>query len=325
MQYYPLLFSGALAGITVLLAVGVAIALVRRARAPRPGGVAGYERPEGIDLPEAGHLQGRQHRMLEATLVDLAVRGFVTIVRESRDGFLLELRHDSGLTTLERRVVHVLFGRGAAPGAQRRVLGRDARKGTRWTMARSRTDSAAARELERRGLLRARRFDGSLLLPITTFVILGGTVVAGVLWLTSEGFSWLVPLTIVYALVATIALGALAAAAPLPLTADGAAMRDRLTGLRLSLDPAAGLVGDVAVYESLLPFAVLWGLEQQAATSLRLHLDAEPQWWFSPLDDFASSLAAVSRALSSDTDAGGGTDGREAGDPTDGYDGDASG
>src|SRR5690606_35783441 len=74
----------------------------------------------------AAEVLRRSHRGLSALLIDFAVRGVIRIVDNQPDAtgadlknrYELELRDSSGTTPRELKVVTLLFGKNASPGAQ---------------------------------------------------------------------------------------------------------------------------------------------------------------------------------------------------------------
>lgn len=319
---------------SILLVAAIALSVYARAVEPRAGFVvAQYERPAELDIIEAAYLDRATQRSFQAALVDLAVRRHIRIGREPQGEFVLTLLSLESLTPLELRAVHLVFGPTATVGAQRRALGREMRSMRRSQRAKARLDAAARRSLV------ARRF---LAKPITTplkalssasILLMFGIFLGGFVLLSIHGFSLAIPLSNVYGLVVVIVISLLASKRGTRLTESGRELRDRLAGLKLFISvadadrlrilqgPQTALLDSrrvVAVYEKLLPFAILWDLEREWAKVLRHHIGAEPDWWFDSADYFDATLFDLSFALSTDTGYGDEYDGSEPGDPTDG-------
>lgn len=330
MQHWDSFYTAMLVVLVATLLVSLAVRLYWRFSSPSRGTIiAQYERPAGIDLLESGVLAERPLTSVQATLVDLAVRRIIRVIREPNGVFLIELMTINGLSPTEQRLTHLIFGQ---RGYQRRVLGRDGARPQRWRRASARLDAAARRSLEARGLVQKRRTS-----PFNFVAYVSAFVVVLAFWggfgyLGDFGLLWFVPVMVIVAVLVTIANFTLLSKRPLPLTRTGAPVRDHLEGVKLyievaeadrirMLQSASGAqidsAGIVALYERLLPFAVLWGIEREWTKALRPYLADELDWWVSGPDNFSFELAAISFAISTDTDAGGGGDGSEPGDPSD--------
>lgn len=141
----------------------------------------------------------------------------------------------------------------------------------------------------------------SLLLAAVVFLAGVATIVFGAMLASSSRGGW-VPLVAVVLGVACVALS-WAVLFRTPLTMSGAELRDYLKGVKLYLtvaeeerfrmlqspegalktqvtSPEGGEI--VKIYEKLLPFAVLWGVEDEWAKVLGTYyenLQTQPQWY----------------------------------------------
>lgn len=288
------------AGLTLLVLVGAIVARRTRLRdAPgRPTIVAEYLPPRGVSIPTAAHLLHRGAKSTAAQIIDLAVTGHIRIVQlegSRKPQYRLEYVHDRDIDEHERDFLHALFGSTLTPGEHRDLATPDTKAGE----ALERLTGKVTRQLQERGYRVSGL--GGLQGTIALAAILAGLVaaVAGLVALTqSIGGLWPVA-TLVAGLLAGIA--ALILVAHTPLTAAGAEIEDHLAGLKeyLQLAEADRLrvlqsadgaeridAGDgtavVRLYERLLPYAVLFGIEQQWGEVLgRAYegVSAQPGWY----------------------------------------------
>ena len=330
MQHWDSFYTVMAVVLLVTLVVSLAVRLYWRLSTPqRRTIIAQYERPAGIDLLESGVLAEKPLSSVQATLVDLAVRRIIRIIREPNGIFLIELLTITGLSSTEERLTHLIFG---PRGYQRRVLGRDGARPQRWRRATARLHAAARRSLEARNLVKRRRKNPFHFVAYISAFVVVLTFWGGFGYLGDFGFLWFVPVMVIVSVLVTIANFTLLAGRPVPVTVAGSALRDHLEGVKLYIEvaeadrirmlqsPSGAQVDNadiVRLYERLLPFAVLYGIEREWTQVLRPYLADELDWWMSGPDDFTYSLSALSFAISTDTDAGGGGDGSEPGDPSD--------
>ena len=330
------------AGLALLVLVGAVVARRTRLRdAPgRPTIIAEYLPPKGVSIPTAAHLLHKGAKSTAAQIIDLAVTGHIRIVQlegTRKPQYRLEYVHDRDVDEHERDFLHALFGRTLTPGEHRDLATPDTKAGE----AIERLTGKVTRQLQERGY-RASGL-GGLQGTIALVAILTGLVaaVAGLVALAqSIGGLWPVA-TLVAGLLAGIA--ALILVAHTPLTAAGAEIEDHLAGLKeyLQLAEADRLrvlqsvqgaeridAGDgtavVRLYERLLPYAVLFGIERQWGEVLgRAYegLSTQPDWYvgsvpFNPLvlgagigsfsTSAVSSYSAASPGASGGAVAGGG-------------------
>lgn len=289
-----------------LIAALIVVGVVIRAtvwRGPRRGLIIAQYEPPGQDILLSAEVLGRAHRGLSALLIDFAVRGIIRIV-DSQPGstdpklpnrFELELLDSSLATPRELKVLTTMFGKEAKPGKKVNPGTFSAKVGASLygltaDTARYAT-SEGYRKLPGDRLPKImRRIAGlSLLLfiPIWVYAFWNDIPDAGpihlFMWLSFAGFILL----------------AIVLVRPTMLTEKGAPLRDHLLGMREYLTVAeeerlrvlqspqgaqrridpADRDAIVHLYERLLPYAVLWGVEREWARQLQVHYqDASPTW-----------------------------------------------
>jgi len=360
-DYLPL---GAMIGIGALLA-SLVLALVVRAVVARPRTgdpiIAQYEPPTGVSAMLAANIVGATRRGMAASIVDLAVRRKLRLVERQTEGWIrgqaygVQQLDDTGLLPDEQRVSDALFGGSAAflpPGIQLAGSPQPAEPapGVRWLEKNDTTLGLAVRgvvtqvdaEARASGLRRGR--------PIGLLLICLALGLVGLIgFLLAAGSDSDVGSTvgifglIVGVLVEVVVIGLIARTKPL--TIAGSKLWDHLEGLKLyirlaeadrlrmlqsvtgaeRIDTADG-AQIVKVYERLLPYAVLFGLENEWAAELSKYYGATPPDWYdgdlgtftavgfaSSLGSFttstASSLSGSSSSSSSGGSGGGGSSG----------------
>lgn len=308
-----------LLGLMALLAI--AAFLVRRlqwadARSPRPL-IAQYQAPEGLDLYEAADLVGNPRAALPAQLVELAVDGRLRIIDANPDAgeayrFAVEYGSDKDLTDPALKVMRSIFGKGAKPG-RRFTLGR---LGAARSADLHGVGVAAAKRVLRRGLRATPGEQGlARVLKHASFWLLVAFVP---LWFWADANEAFGP-ALVWSIVGSIAVFVVIRVLlreRKALTQEGAEHYHHLRGIREYLllaeeDRIRMLQGpDTAerdaeavlrIYERLLPYAILWGVEKRWIE----HLQAlAPQTWYegavldaSTLRVFERTAAASARPL----------------------------
>ncbi len=302
----------------VLGAVGYAVwhRTTRLRDAPgRPTIITEYSRPEGADLFTAAVVIGRSRRAVAATLVDLAVRRILRIVDNASSsshggkGYTVEVAGDGEVSPAERRLMKALFPGGAHPGAFRPIVKNDTALGRRMVPLMK----GVVNQTDAQGWRRKQSAAVPVLLVLVAGIAAVGAFVVGLFLLEDQrGGVWpalmWVPLPL--AIVAIIIL-----TAHTPLTARGAELRDHLEGMkryirlaeqdRLAMlqspqgaERSAVAPGDrgaiVRLYEDMLPFAVLFGLEKQWAEVLGTWYGDEPPEWYSGSGSFSAAAFASS-------------------------------
>lgn len=311
-----------------LLSLGVlAAAIVGRVRAGRGARGRGtiipqYSEPKTITILQAAHLVGRASAAIPAAIVRLAVRRNLRIISypvyETTEPYSLQYLGSAGVNAEDTELLRLLFGSAPEVGAIRPFGQSDQELMRSLTALSSRAkDSLVPTGLQRRATgrgLAVALVVAQLLLGVLTLVFLALTL--GAFYAVS---GWLGVSMVVgsAALIATIAL----AVRPLQLTERGAEDRDYLFGMRTYLTLAEqdrlrmlqspeGAervdVGDdlamVKLYEKLLPWAVLWGVEDEWMKELAVRVEALPEQpdWFVGQSGFNAILFAQTvRGLSS--------------------------
>lgn len=288
----PAAQGGSIAAIvlSVVAAIGALVGRRRSRDAPGRGVIVPqYEPPRDVTVMQAAHLVGRKNQAVPAALIDLAVAGNVRLLategEETADGVVLEYVRPS--EDAERQdVIVALFGEDASRGARKKIApdanALAARLAALSDVARDSLREAGLTDTpDRRGASFA--IYGSIGVLVLAFVCL----ILGVLGRTGTWFGGVALLVSVLAVVLAISLWRYRDR----ITDTGASARDHLIGLRdyLALAEKDRLrvlqspegaervdTGDplqvVHVYEELLPYAVIWGVEKEWSEVLELRV-----------------------------------------------------
>lgn len=325
-------------GIALLAVLGASITIVRRVTGPRNAKGRGiiipqYTVPKGINLMQAGELIKRTGSGIPAQLVSLAVRGKLRIldypVTAGGAQFTLQLTSADGVDEQERTLLQAMFGKDLDPGAVQEV----GVANTAIASAMSKVRSAVAESVLVSGLKAKRSSLGGCLTAVAIFML--GFV--GVAFFVVSAFfgapdvwGFAAIVIVMFAFVVTLGFAIRGSI----VTEAGADMRDYLEGMRVYLTlaeadrfrmlqspegaqrvKAEGFdVNDraqvVKLYEKLLPFAVLWGVEREWAKELVVFYEAEsvtPDWFVSSNTFnaalFAQSLGAFSTSVTASSTA----------------------
>ncbi len=253
--------------------------------------IAQYSVPDNVNVMVAAHLMKRSATAIPAQLVSLAVRRKLRILDHkagiAAGNYAVQFLSSEGVDGRERDVLLALFGHDAEPGKVRVLARADAMLGANV----NRISTAARRAVVKDGL-RARVGAGQLFFVLAAFLLGIWAFLALILTLVFLTSSWWEPVAlIVTGFVFVLSLLALRIRGPL--TAAGAEVRDYLVGLKLYLDLAekerlrmlqsplgaqrvnihdAGQM--VKLYEKLLPFAIIWGVEDKWMHELAIHAEA---------------------------------------------------
>jgi uncharacterized membrane protein YgcG len=290
----------------------------------RPTIIAEYTPPKGLDLFTAASILKRTGKGAAAQFVDLAVRKHIRIIETPKTGlfargttYLLELVDAKGLEGAPLTLAYALFGFQLQPGTGYLMTGRDTQLSQ---MVRGIVQSTAT-ATKTEGLRKGASAIG--LLP-ALLVILGGvgSFVFGVIMLDNASGGALPVLPMLLPPIAFIIVFSIVFRSPL--TDKGAELRDHLKGLQLYIrlaeadrlrmlqsptgaERAAVSATDprevVKVYEKLLPYAILFGLERQWAQELgKYYTEASPDWYSGTgafnAAVFASSISSLSSSVS---------------------------
>lgn len=304
--------AGSSVGAVGLGLAGVGAALVARRRGRDAAGrgviVAEYDPPPGVDVLQGAELVGRRGAGIPAALVDTAVAGHLRIV-DTGDARSLSLERVSAESAdaLHGAVLRALFGAHARPGA-RVTLGPDRQDIAK---ALQKLPTAAAADLRGRGWTEKQRVGPSIAaggVSVGAFVI---AVLALILAAMGTAPTWWQ----IVAIPATVGLGILSFALLRyrdRITDAGAPARDHLRGLRdyLQLAEADRLrvlqspegaerraidAGDprqvLHLYERLLPWAIVWGVEKEWSEALdtRVRESGDDLLWYRGGGGFSSA------------------------------------
>lgn len=304
--------AGSSVGAVGLGLAGVGAALVARHRGRDAAGrgviVAEYDPPPGVDVLQSAELVGRRGAGIPAALVDTAVAGHLRIV-DTGDARSLSLERVSAESAdaLHGAVLRALFGAHARPGA-RVTLGPDRQDIAK---ALQKLPTAAAADLRGRGWTEKQRVGPSIAaggVSVGAFVI---AVLALILAAMGTAPTWWQ----IVAIPATVGLGILSFALLRyrdRITDAGAPARDHLRGLRdyLQLAEADRLrvlqspegaerraidAGDprqvLHLYERLLPWAIVWGVEKEWSEALdtRVRESGDDLLWYRGGGGFSSA------------------------------------
>lgn len=302
-------------GMAALLATLIAAILVRLGPAADARGratiVAEYLPPAEPELPVLAVIAGKSGRAVAATLVSFAVRGIARIV-DVGAGYELEYRGEgkpiraratAGLGAVERAIAVSFFGQVFEPGERADLSSADEKIALSVSAALTKARAAAESERYRRPI----PIGPVLIVLILAFVALVALFVSGIGLLEEQRGGAISGIAIALAFLAVVPTLFIFRH---PLTDRGAEARDHLKGLerylklaeeeRLRLlqsvtgaerrsdgaslsDPAAdGEGGVVRLYERLLPYAVLLGIEKSWSEVLGeayAREGGEPDWY----------------------------------------------
>lgn len=286
----------------ILAAAGAFLA--RRPGRDSPGRgiiVPEYEAPHQVSVMQAAHLVARGAAAIPAAIVDLAVRGNLRILaREDGTDVALEYAAPAGRSHERQRVLDAIFDIGAEPGTRLRLSGDQADFARRLTAL----SASSAAELRAAGLTEKQKHGGAAAAFIAAFaaflLALGCTILLGIAGALDALSIAAMPVTFVAGVVTILCWRSRDR-----ITEAGAEVRDRLIGLRDYLELAEGdrirmlqsprgaerTESDVdprsivRLYEQLLPYAVIWGVEQEWARVLETRAEeagAGMDWYRGP-------------------------------------------
>jgi uncharacterized membrane protein YgcG len=306
--------SGGLGGLSLVVLGGAIAAKVRAGRGARGRGiiVAQYSEPKDITILQAANLVNRQWTAIPAAIVRLAVRKNLRILayatREGGEPYSLQYLGNAGVNAEDQALLDILFGGAPADGA----LVEFGRSNQEVMTALAALSTGAKNSLAPSGFLRKPGGRGLGILLAVAQVVMGvvaiGLLVASAgLYFSVSVFLWPTLIVGTAAFIAT----AILARRPLQPTDTGADARDYLLGMQVYLtlaeqdrlralqspDGAERIdVGDnlqmVKLYEKLLPWAVLWGVEDQWMKELAVRVEQLPEQpdWFIGANGFNAAL-----------------------------------
>lgn len=335
----PLGWLQAIAGLGVIGAGALAFRARRRGLADEPGRptiIAEYAPPATVDALESAVLLGRQSKGIPAEVLEQAVVGSIRIVEGDKKWFgkaplVAELVDPSRADGDGRMLLDGLF-RGKEPGAQYTFGTQD----TRFSSAAQKILAAADRELTAQGMRRQVRV-GTRAWPIVLGALGGVAVFVLGAAAMGRGAHPLVPIALIGVSIAVL-IAIIGLLSHRPLTAKGAETRDHLRGLedfiawaeadriRMLQSPqgAERVPVDVddprqklALYEKLLPYAVVFGQEKEWSRQLAVlysAVGASGPYWYAgtgafDASSFAAGVGSLSAAASSSSSTSGGSSG----------------
>jgi hypothetical protein len=310
---------GAVLAVFGLLGVPIAIFLRRRRNQRDDKGrgiiIAQYAPPSNLNLLEAAALIHREIVGISAQLVSLSVRGNIRLLDSGKQGrgkYTLQFVHILGTDELEGALLATLFtelvpGAALVAGATRELDADLPLFNQLSGIAHQARTAISVKRLVRPVSSTSEAAVGFTLFGLAAAEFLFLTLLSAIWHQTSVPGFIAIPITIVSAIVVvvmTVIRGPV-------LTPTGADQRDYLLGLReyLQLTEADRFrmfqspsgaeridAGDktevVKLYEKLLPFAVLWGIEEQWSNELAIRYDGgsvAPSWFVSS-DQFNSAV-----------------------------------
>ncbi|KJC64936.1 DUF2207 domain-containing protein [Agreia bicolorata] len=291
-----------------LLAVtGAVLAIVWRATGlrdarGRPTIIAEYAPPPGADVFTSAVILKRTSRAAASGFVALAVRGNLQIVEKPSDSmwskkpeYWLHAVHSDGLSRQELEFYRMIFD--GTPDNRRELKKNDTELATDVRKFIKEARATAVKD----GYFKKGTSGRSLLLAVMVFAAGVATMVFGSI-LNSESRGGSLPFVPIAVGVLCVAISWLTLFRT-PLTTSGAELRDYLKGVQLYLTvaeeerfrmlqspegalktqastPDGGQI--VKIYEKLLPFAVLWGVEDEWAKVLGTYYEqtqTQPHWY----------------------------------------------
>lgn len=303
-----------------LVAVSSLLKIFKDKSAPGRGVIVPeYLPPKGVDIALSALIDNDSNKWFAATLVDLAVRHKIQIIDSgkkglfTRDSYKLKLISVDDLSKVERSVVGILFGTTLVVGSEYELKpGSDY-----WLTSKLKTVF--------NGVVKKANSDGYYIKNKQIHLIM--SIVAGTALVQTALIFWLymdsmqVFSVLVIGVVGSVICIAIPAASK-PLSVKGRELKDYLGGLKMYLnvaeadrikilqspqgaERAAVDVGNsemvLKLYERVLPYAVLFGIEDDWVKVLGRYYEQQnstPDWY---LGTSAFNIATFSSAVSSFT------------------------
>lgn len=316
----PLVVRIMASGAMIIAGVGALSSVVRRLLRPKDARGRGviipqYTVPRDMSPMLAADIVDRTRTALSAQLVSLAVRGKLRILDAPAGGqgerFAIELRSAANVANEEHELLIVLFGLALEPGTVREVSRTDAAQTKRLNqLPRKARNLAIGRGW--RTLRPDRVGSGILRVQIVVFVVaallfIGGGLIPFVSSPMLHGPAFILVFVTFFVSIVALIISMGARSLKAPLTEAGVERRDYLRGMRMYLQLAEeerfrmlqspdgaeratvpgsgpGSVQMVKLYEKLLPYAVLWGVEKEWTRELGRYYDQgapAPDWFVS--------------------------------------------
>ena len=302
------------------LGITAIVLRVRRAIANRGGGIIipQYTVPKGLNVMAAALLVDRGRAAVPAQIVSLAVRKNLRIldypVTASGASYTLQYLTDEGVDPLEQQLLTAFFGPTPVPGIVRELAPNDVALG----QAVLGTTAAASASLASTGMI-AQRTSGCLI-PLIGLALAVGTLINFIVVLASGASAAGLAGVVFLIVVGLIITGSVSVTGRRQFTPYGHEWRDYLEGMKMYLelaekdrfrmlqspDGAERIdIGDteqiIKLYEKLLPFAVIWGVEDQWMRELEVHItapDDAPDWFASSRGFSAVAFTTALHGLS---------------------------
>jgi len=292
------LLSGGIGALSIAGAIAAIVARARSGRSAKGRGtiIPQYSEPEGITILQAAALENRTASGLPAALVRLAVRKNIRILAYAVEGhdepYSLQFLTADRADPEDQAILTALFGESPEPG-EVSPFGDSEQEEARALTALS---DAAAASIQTAGF----RVRGSgigigvllVVLQVALAVVAVVTLVVSLSELTNVS-----PLLIPVMIVGTVAffVTAIASVRPLLYTDKGIEAHEYLQGMKMYLTlaekdrlrylqsptgadrvDAGNNLEMIKLYEKLLPWAVMWGVEDQWVKELEVRVAAEP-------------------------------------------------
>ncbi|PVW03691.1 DUF2207 domain-containing protein [Microbacterium sp. Gd 4-13] len=296
----PAFQAGAVAAIAASIAAATAALLARRRSRDAEGRgiiVAEYDPPREVSVVQAAHLVARPAAAVPAAIVDLAVTGHARVIAhdDAASDVSLEYLAPSPDDPARQRTLDAVFGLAPEPGRRLRLKGADAQIASRFTSL----SASAVGELHAAGFTQkqSHRLPGAAFtVALIAFAV---AVVCAVFAAMGDAPRWVPGAAVAVAILAGIVTVTMWRTRD-RITELGAPVRDHLIGLRdylqlaeadrirmLQSPEGAERTGPEAaevlhLYERLLPYAIIWGIEKEWAGVLAAQAeqtDASIDWY----------------------------------------------
>lgn len=316
LQRVPLLLWGGYASLAAaIIAFFTALFVDRGARTGRAI-IAQYEPPAGVSVALAAQLLKVGKKAMTATLLDFAVRRKLKLLHQVQtDQYGAQAVDDTGLLPIEQRAYAKIFGGSAKPGGVAlRTTQWFSKHSTRLGDASISLRNDARVELAKLGLVK--KTNGKAIVAVVIFSLLALALPVVHSIITGNFVAMTVLLAVGVNVLIWTLLGAIAVLATRRrLTREGALLLDHLKGLReyirlaeadriRMLQSVSGAEVDeqfiVHIYERLLPYAVLFGFENEWQGELaKYYRESTPDWVVGSGDGAGSGSFMHTLAISS--------------------------
>ncbi|WP_141630044.1 DUF2207 family protein [Salinibacterium sp. PAMC 21357] len=291
----------------------------------RPTIIAEYSPPQDVSLITSALLLGKRNKAIAAQILEFAVKGKLRIRESESRGFFssqttyrLELVDPTGVQDTPLEILRELFGTSLMHGAVRDLAKPDQKLSQKLYKIVQR---------ENTGLVAAgyrRKISASSYLPVLVSVVSGIVAVVFGFLLIEQSLGAAIPFVLIAVAIAA-GIATVMVLFRVPVTARGAEARDHLEGLELYITLAeadrlrmlqspegalrersesTGEADVLKIYEKLLPYAVLFGLEERWSEELgRYYSERSPDWYagsgaFNGAI-FASGISSMSSSIAS--------------------------